>query len=217
MRIILIGASGLVGASIADHLLAQGRDVHALVRHATGRHHPRWHEHLGEIAAWPDIAATLSADAAISALGTTWRKAGSKRAFRAVDHDGVVAFAAAAAASGVPHFLTISAVGANPSSRNFYLRTKGEAERDLAMLGFRRLDILQPGLLIGDRGADRRLKERAAILVSPLTNLLLRGRLDRFAAIPAAAVARAAAACLSQEGQYLARHENGAIRQLAGG
>ena len=54
-----------------------------------------------------------------------------------------------------------------------------------------RLDILQPGLLRGARGADRRFGERLGILVSPLANLLLRGRLDRFAAIDASTVAAA--------------------------
>ena len=86
--------------------------------------------------------------------------------------------------------VTVSSVGADPGSGNFYLRIKGEMESALEALGFERLDILRPGLLRGPRGGDRRPGERIGIALSPLVNLVLRGRLDRFAAIDADVVAR---------------------------
>lgn len=143
------------------------------------------------------------------------RAAGSEEAFRAVDLDSVVAFAAAARRAGARHMVTVSSVGADSSSRNFYLRTKGEMELALEALGFDRLDIFRPGLLRGSRRGDRRIGERIAIALSPVANLVLRGRLDRFAAIDAGLVAAAIAACLgsSEPGNF--RHDNRAIRRLA--
>ena len=129
----------------------------------------------------------------MSALGTTMRAAGSQAAFRAVDFDMVVDFARAARAGGARRMIVISSVGADAGSRNFYLRTKGEMERALEALDFERLDIVRPGLLRGERGGDRRPGERLGIIVSPLLNLLLRGRLDRYAAIDAQIVAAAVA------------------------
>lgn len=142
------------------------------------------------------------------------RSAGSEAAFRAVDLETVAAFAAAARRSGARHMVTVSSVGADPGSRNFYLRTKGEMERALGALGFERLDIFRPGLLRGERGGERRLGERIGIALSPLANLMLRGGLDRFAAIDADVVATAAAAALRQTEPGIHRHENRSIRAI---
>jgi uncharacterized protein YbjT (DUF2867 family) len=112
--------------------------------------------------------------------------------------------------------VTVSSAGADCGSSNFYLRTKGEMEAALEGMGFERLDILQPGLLLGPRGGDRRIGERIAIALSPLTNLLLRGRLDRYSAIGADVVAAAVAGALRQVESGIFRHENRSIRRLAG-
>lgn len=151
----------------------------------------------------------------MSALGTTMRAAGSEAGFRAVDLDSVTAFAAAARRAGARHMVTVSSVGADARSPNFYLRTKGEMERALEALGFDRLDILRPGLLRGKRGGDRRLGERVGIALSPVANLVLRGRLDRYAAIDADVVASAVAGALQQSEPGVFRHENRGIRALA--
>lgn len=74
-------------------------------------------------------------DAAFIALGTTRKDAGSAEAFRALDHDAVVAVAGAAKASGVKHVAYISSVGANPHSWFLYPKTKGEVEEALKVRG----------------------------------------------------------------------------------
>ncbi len=211
----MIGATGLVGSLAAPMLLAQGWCVEALVRRPSGLAHPGWREHVAAAEEWPGLVASLGAGAAVSALGTTMRRVGSEAAFRAVDLDLVVDFARAAAAAGARRMVTVSSVGADPGSANFYLRTKGEMERALAAIGFDRLHILRPGLLRGARGCDIRVCERIGIALSPVANLLLRGSLDRFAAIDAEFVAGAIAGALRQIEPGLFRHENRGIRQLA--
>jgi uncharacterized protein YbjT (DUF2867 family) len=191
-RVLLIGGTGLVGSLVADRLLAAGDEVHALLRRSPGRRAPGWHEQVTSPDDWPAVVRTLGGgDVAISALGTTWRAAGSEQAFRAVDFDMVVDFATAARAAGVRRMILVSSVGAASRSRAFYLRVKGEVEEALTGLGFDRLDIVRPGLIRGERGRDRRLKERLAMAISPAANLLLRGPLDRYAAIDAPVVADA--------------------------
>lgn len=215
MRIAMIGATGLVGAAAVPKLLARGWTVEALIRRKSGTAPPGRHEHVSPPGRWPTILTAMEVDAAVSALGTTMRQAGSQPAFRAVDHDMVLAFARAAAAAGARRMVAVSSVGADPDSANFYLRTKGEMERALEQIGFERLDILRPGLLRGTRGGERRLGERVGIALSPIVNLFLRGSLDRFAAIDADAVAAAIAAALGQNGPGVYRHENRDIRRLA--
>jgi uncharacterized protein YbjT (DUF2867 family) len=215
MRIVMIGATGLVGSLAVPRLLAQAWSVEALLRRPTGRVDPGWREHVAAPDEWPRLLASLDAEAAVSALGTTMRQAGSEDAFRAVDHDMVVGFARGAAAAGARRMIVVSSVGADPGSSNFYLRTKGEMERVLAAIGFERLDILRPGLLRGARGGDRRLGERIGIALSPLVNLVLRGSLDRFAAIDADIVAGAIVGALRQSERGVYRHENRGIGWLA--
>ena len=166
---------------------------------------------------WPALAAASGAEVLVSALGTTMRQAGSQAAFRAVDHDMVVAVAAAARSAGAAHMIAVSSVGADPRSRNFYLRTKSEMEQALGDLRFDRLDLVRPGLLRGPRGGERRLGERIGILLSPLVNLALRGPLDRFAAIDAAVVADAIAALVGTEPPGRFRHHNRDLHRLASG
>lgn len=215
MQVVMIGATGLVGSLAAGRLLAQGCSVSALLRRPGGLVHPGWRENVAPPTQWPAITASLAPEAAVSALGTTMRQAGSQAAFRAVDLDMVVAFARAAAAAGARRMVTVSSVGADPGSANFYLRIKGEMEAALEGMGFERLDIFRPGLLLGPRGGDRRPGERIAIALSPLANLVLRGRLDRYAAIDADVVASAVAGALRQTEPGIYRHENRSIRALA--
>jgi uncharacterized protein YbjT (DUF2867 family) len=187
--------------------------VHALQRRTAGDVPDGARIHLAPAEAWPELVGGLAPEAAVSALGTTMRQARSEAGFARVDRDMVLAFATAARAGGASRFVTVSSVGADPRSRNFYLRLKGEVEEALRALGFPRLDIYRPGLLRGPRGGDRRIGERIGIAVSPLVNLALRGRFDRFAAIDAADVAAAIAAGLGEATPGAFVHHNREIRR----
>ena len=117
---------------------------------------------------------------------------------------------------GVERFVHVSSVGADPHARAFYLRVKGETERELAKVGFARLDILRPGLLRGTRAEeDRRPAERLGIAAAPLANLLLHGRLRQYRGIKAEIVAQAALALAKRAARGRFVHDNDAIRAAA--
>lgn len=203
MKVLLAGATGLVGSRV----LALLPDAIPVGRRATGRAG----EVVADFAALPPLP---PAEVAICALGTTIRAAGSQAAFRAVDHDAVLAFARAAQAAGVTRFIVVTAVGADAGSSVFYSRVKGEVERDLAAMGFARLDIIQPGLIIGPR-ADRRPVEAFFQWLTPLLGPLLLGGLARYGSVPAeviaAAIVRLAARVVP--GRFV--HQNRALQALA--
>jgi uncharacterized protein YbjT (DUF2867 family) len=205
LDIILIGATGLIGRLTRDRLISAGHRVHVLARRPTSR---TGGETIAPVERWPALVEEIGGDVAICAIGTTMRLAGSQAAFRAVDYDIAVDFARAARRAGIRRMIAVSSVGADPASRNFYLRTKSDMERALQALGFDRLDLVRPGLLRGDRGPERRLGERIGILASPLVNLMLRGSLAKYAAIDASAVATAIAklACQDAPGTFV--HHN---------
>ena len=68
-----------------------------------------------------------------------------------MDHDYVLSTGKVAQANGCSHFLLVSSAGANKDSRLLYTRTKGEVEAELAELGFERLSVLRPGVLMCKR------------------------------------------------------------------
>ena len=211
MRVGIIGATGLVGSRLVPQL--EQHQLLLLTRRPTGFADVT--EMVGPAEEWRELFERERLDAAVSALGTTWRKAGSWEVFEQIDRHRVVDFAESALAAGARQMVQVSSVGADPNSAIEYLALKGRVEEDLSRLGFDRLDIVRPGLLRGPRGGDRRLKERLGIALSPITNLFLRGSRDRFAAIDAVVVAKAIAALLgaSEAGTFV--HENREIRRLA--
>jgi len=93
----------------------------------------------------------LDGDAIICALGSTIKKVGSEEAFRKVDHDYPRLAARIAKQEGAKHFLLVSSLGADSHSRVFYNRVKGEVEKAIRALGYDRLTILRPSLLLGSR------------------------------------------------------------------
>ncbi|MFI5135097.1 MAG: NAD(P)H-binding protein, partial [Chitinophagales bacterium] len=121
-----------------------------------------------------ESSSLISGDDCFCALGTTMRKAGSREAFRKVDFDHVVAIAKLAKQNGVKRFIVVSSIGADASSSNFYLRTKGEMEDALKQLSFEQLIIIRPSILLGKRN-EFRLGERIGIFFARILSPLMFG------------------------------------------
>src|SRR5215469_11977879 len=190
--VLLAGASGLTGGYTLDALLEapEVSRVIAVTRRQLGREHPRLANRIVQFERIESQLKGAVCEAALCCLGTTLRKAGSQQRFRAVDVDGVLAFARAAKAANARRFVVMSSVGADPNSRNFYLRTKGDMEEELEGVGFESLDILQPWMLLAWR-AEMRPLELAASVFMPLCAPLMRGKYAPYRAIPARTVAAA--------------------------
>lgn len=105
------------------------------------------------------------------ALGTTQKKAGTKEAFYQVDHDYPVRLAEWARRSGAQKMAVVSSVGAGSNSMSYYLRVKGDMERDIQKIGFPALHIVRPSLLLGKRDEFRfgeEIGKKAGALFAPL-------------------------------------------------
>lgn len=188
-RVLLAGATGLVGGHILHALLADPSvtEVHVLARRELGRADPRVQVHVVDFARLPALP---DVDEVYLALGTTIRVAGSQAAFRAVDFDANLAVANAAVAAGASRAGLVSAVGADSKSSVFYSRVKGELEDALEPL-YPVLVIARPSLLLGDRDALKqpaRLGEKIATPISRMLSPFLPGK---YKPVQAEAVANA--------------------------
>lgn len=218
VRIALVGATGLIGSEVMK--LAVGRQDLRLVAVAR-RESPlpqgaRMEMFVADPEKWGEVFEAVHPTALICALGTTWRKAGrDEEAFRAVDHDLVLATARAAREAGVERLVAVSSTGADAMSKNRYLRTKGEVERELGRMRFKRLDILRPGLLKGHRIGDLRPLERIGSALSPLADLAMQGRYRQYRSIRAELVAKAAMALALRRAGGRFVHDNDALLRAA--
>lgn len=194
---LVAGASGLVGRALLASLAADPAvgTVHALLRRppAPGQLPEGIRPLLADPGrlGQPGAPPLPAADWAFCALGTTIKVAGSQAAFRAVDHDAVLAFAHAARTAGASRFGLVSALGADAGSAVFYNRVKGEVEAALRSQGWPRLVIARPSLLLGDRavlGQPERPAERWGQRLMPAVGRLVP---RRWQPIEATTVARA--------------------------
>jgi uncharacterized protein YbjT (DUF2867 family) len=212
------GASGLAGRQLVEVLLLEAPEyarVNAITRRPFGREHARL---ANRIVAFERLDAQLAGVAchdAFCCLGTTLRQAGSEAAFRGVDHDQVLRFARVARQAGAERFVFVSAAGADPAAKNFYLRVKGETEADLAALGFPALDIVQPGLLLGGTRPDTRPLEAVGRALMPVVNPLLQGRLAMYRGIDVLELSRAMLGIARSGRRGVQRHTFEGLRKVA--
>ena len=169
MKALVIGATGATGRDLVNQLLTDKDydEVNVFVRRPLEVESPKLKTHIVDFEKpeeWKDL---VNGDVAFSCLGTTLKDAGSKEAQRKVDYDYQYNFAKAAKENEVEDYILVSSYGANPKSKIFYSRMKGELEQSIKALHFNKLMIFQPGML------DRKDSER--------TGEVLGGKIIKFA------------------------------------
>jgi uncharacterized protein YbjT (DUF2867 family) len=190
---LIAGASGLIGSQCLARLLADPLygQVVALVRHPLPITDAKLEQQVTDFDRLGAEGVRFpAADDVFCCLGTTMKQAGSREAFRRVDFTYIVSLAAQAVQHGARQFLLVSALGANPRSRIFYNRVKGETEAAVARLPFAGRQIFRPSILMGER-AEHRPAERAGIAILQALARGMLGPLRRFRPVGGDTVARA--------------------------
>lgn len=187
---IVFGATGLVGTELLKMLEQDARYSKIKV---FGRSKPKFITEkvelfLGDLRNPERLSNNLTGDELFICLGTTIKVAGSKEEFRRIDLELPAKVAAIAHTCGVETATVISSLGANHKSNNFYLRTKGEMEQQLTAIGFPKLTIMRPSLLLGER-EEYRFGEVVSKHVFKLFGFIMAGKLKRYRPVQAAAVA----------------------------
>ena len=185
---LVIGSTGLIGTKLIFELAKKDSEVIAITRRSISN--------LPENVSLLDInfddflenGSLPSCDHLYICLGTTIKKAGSQSEFKKVDFDYCVSFAKKAREAGATKISLVSSVGANPHSKNFYLKTKGEVEEEIKKIDFQYINIFRPSLLLGSREENRFL-EKIGQNLSSFINFFLIGSLRKYRGIKSSNVA----------------------------
>jgi uncharacterized protein YbjT (DUF2867 family) len=193
MNAIVFGGTGLVGNEVIKLLSSNPNlDKIGLVsRRQIVTPNPKCNlilSDLNDVAVLSNSILALKPAFAICCLGTTIKKAGSKEALYHVDHDLVLNAAEACYKADVKTFAIVSSIGAKADSSIFYLSMKGKTENDLKKIGFQKLIILRPGVLLGTREESRPL-EALAQKLAPMISSLMIGPLKKYKPVAASKVA----------------------------
>lgn len=210
---IVLGATGLIGGQLVEQLLKDEcfEKVRILVRRPVELTHKKLEIQIVNFDNLTDLRAKLgSGDCIFCCIGTTQKQVkGDKAAYHKIDYDIPVNAAKMGKDAGFKKYLLVSSVGANASSRNFYLTLKGEVEKAIAEQHYESFHVLRPGVLIGKR-EELRLGELIAKGVISAVPFLLTGSLKKYRGIDAANVAKAmvAASKLNVKGMVIHHYKD---------
>jgi uncharacterized protein YbjT (DUF2867 family) len=199
-KAVLFGASGFIGSYLLEGLLNDPdyEQVTVVVRKDLNKSHPKLKVLIGDYNALPGLSHEIVADDVFIALGTTRKNTPDEKLYYQVDHDYPVLAARIAKENGAKSVFVVTAIGANASSNVFYVRTKGETERDIIALNLPHTHIFRPSMIMGDRQESRPL-EKAFMGVFSFINPLLVGSLKKYRGIEGKDVAKSMIAAAKKE------------------
>ena len=189
---LVIGSTGLIGSHLLNILLESNEysKVIAFTKRDLGIKNSKLVQHIIDFDQPETYSQLIVGDDFFCTIGTTIKKAGSQKEFRKVDFEYPKQFASFALQNNVTQFLIISSLGANASSSNFYLKTKGEIQEYLKATDFETVAVLQPSLLLGDR-TEFRLAEKVGGFFMKVLSFVFFGNLKKYKPIEGKTVAKA--------------------------
>jgi len=154
---ILIGATGLVGGHILEELIEN--ENYDLIKifgrrkiEINNKKIVQYEIDFNKLIDYKDL---ITGDDLFSSLGTTLKKSGSKDSQYKVDYTYQYEFAKIASQNNVKNYFLVSSSGANEKALIFYMKMKGELDRDVMLLNFEKINIFRPAALVGKREEER--------------------------------------------------------------
>jgi uncharacterized protein YbjT (DUF2867 family) len=214
-KALIAGASGLVGNSLLQQLLADDQYdmICILTRKTLEISHLKLIQQQIDFDKIETLKLDFQVDDVFCALGTTIKTAGSQDAFYKVDYTYVVNLGKWCAANGVRRLLVVSAMGANAKSGIFYNRVKGEMEAAVSQLNIPQVRIFRPSLLMGNR-IEKRGSEKLAQVVMGTLGFLFAGPLLKYKGIHADVVARSMIKAAREEVNGTTVYESGEMQRI---
>jgi uncharacterized protein YbjT (DUF2867 family) len=195
-QVVMIGATGAVGGEVVKALT--GMDSVAGItllgrRPYVGPGDARISQHVVDVSDPESYRHLLPGQShAICTLGIGQPSKEERSQFLRIDRDLPLAFGRACREAGVGHFELLSSVGADAASKFFYLRSKGELENGLLALGFARLSLFHPSMILTPTNRYG-MSQALTLAVWPWLDPLLAGPMRKLRGVKVARLGQAIA------------------------
>ena len=213
--ITVFGGSGFIGRYLVRELTQRGHRVRIATRRPNEALHTK---PLGDVGQVEPVQANIrnrpsidravaGADVVINLCGIL--KEGGPQSFKAVQEEGAIAIAEAAANAGAKRLIHISAIGVTKNSESEYSRTKASAEAGVKA-AFPDVTIMKPSIVFGpEDGFFNKFASLARITpVLPLFG----GGLTRYQPVYVVDIARAIASAIETKNSIGETYELGGPR-----
>ena len=173
MQALVLGATGATGQELVKLLLEDSNfsKVSVFVRRAININHEKLIIHEINFSKLRQYKSLINGDILFSALGTTKKQAGGKKAQFLVDYTYQYEFAKMAFENGISHYSLVSSVGANKDSIFFYPKIKGSLEESVRIFNFKKIQIFQPPSLIRQPELMRSVEKISIKLLNRINKL----------------------------------------------
>lgn len=190
LKAIIFGATGLIGSQLVEFLENDPRfsEIVLVSRKSMKKSSSKIKEIITDYDNLDDITEQLIGDCMFCCIGTTSSKTKSKDTYKKIDGFYPIKIAEIAERNNIPYYSVVSSIGANASSKTFYLRTKGEMEIDVLQKNINSIAIVRPSILAGKRN-EFRFGEKIGLILSYLIYPFLLGALKKYRLIKAKDVA----------------------------
>lgn len=191
---IILGATGLSGGLLTELLIKATAfsKIKLVSRRATGFEHPKVEDIICDVLELHTIQSEFTGDIVFCCIGTTKAKTPDRDLYYKIDYGIPTNAARLAKKNGIPTFIVISSAGTSTKSSFFYVRTKGEMERDVLSIGVENTYIMKPAFINGRPDQDRK-GEKGLKKIMAISDFLMVGPLKKYRSVMALDIAKAMA------------------------
>ena len=167
---IIFGSSGLIGNELFKTILLKNTysKIKIFVRTIPEVDNPKVEIIKTDFRNLEKYKDKINGDDCYFCIGTTKKDTPDKSEYTRIEYDIPVRVATIAKENSVNSFFYVSSIGANSKASSNYLKNKGQVEEKLKNLNFKKLAIIRPSLLIGNRKSFR----LGEIIFTPVMNTL---------------------------------------------
>ena len=155
---LIFGSTGLTGGYFLDEVKNRNQKYHLFTRKFL-KNELAEDQTLFDSENLPDLpnakCLVICIGYPLNFLELIYMKLNVKKEFKRIDLGLVIELCKKASKVGISNVLIISAVGANSSSLNYYLKIKGRMENEVKEIGFNSIFFARPGHLLGPRDKSR--------------------------------------------------------------
>jgi len=189
---IILGATGLTGSLLTNNLISDSRfdKIKLFTRRATGFEHPKIEEIHCDLLNLEAHKEQFIGDVVFCCIGTTKAKTPDRDMYHKIDYGIPLEAIHLCKTNNIETFMVISSIGVSPKSRFFYVRTKGEMERDVLKVGIKNTFLMKPAFIDGRKKEDRKGESRLQFLMH-LIDFFMIGPLKKYRSIQSQQIANA--------------------------